>query len=298
MDRFKRFIMTFAALCILAAVPAQAAFVDMWANVYKWTGGMTADGNMALTRVSSGITFKVLAVDSDTAETTYVYANKAMTSLTNPITTANFESSTVCNDRVAFRVDPTDSTNDRYVDLIVVDTNGGYSAFVENFDKFQHTIVIDERPNVAHHGVMWFSATTTPEKDTGIDFLADTFIHDVWAEVVAVSSGSTITIGLLSTETNGDADGFRASVSVTTAGFVKDTGVITNGSTVDYTAASTYGALLYTAITGTDSTTGSGGGRSYIGHVVTGSNAKSLTYTTSGSAIYDGYIHYFFTRMR
>src|SRR3989304_2953414 len=104
MDRFKRFIMTFAALCILAAVPAQAAFVDMWANVYKWTGGMTADGNMALTRVSSGITFKVLAVDSDTAETTYVYANKAMTSLTNPITTANFASSTVCNDRVAFRV--------------------------------------------------------------------------------------------------------------------------------------------------------------------------------------------------
>ncbi len=299
MNRFKNIFLALTVIfATLIAAPAHATFQDMWAYVYKWEGAMSSDGNAVLSRVASNVTFKVLAIDSDSSETLYVYNDHTMTSLTNPVTTTNFNSATVCNDKVAFRVDPTDSTNDRYVDLIVVDTNGGYTAFVENFDKFQHSIVIDARPNIRHHTAIWFDATTTSEVDTGIDFLADTYIEDAWVEVVRTNSGSTIDVGLLSSETSGDADGLRKAVSLTTAGFIKDTGVITNGTTIDYTAVSTYGALLYTAITGTDAVA-TGGGRSFIGHVVTGSNAKSLTYTaSSATATPNGYIHVYHTRLR
>lgn len=294
MKRFKIFTLLLAAIAFFVAGPAQAAYKDMWANVYKWEGKQSADGKPVLTRLTTGVTFKVLAINTTTAETLYYY--KGTTALTNPVTTTNFASNTVCNDQVRFRVDPTDATNDRYVDLIVVDTNGGYTAFVENFDAYQHTIVIDERPNILHHGMIWFDATTTAETDTGIDFLADTMIHDVRVEVVTTASAKTLDVGLLSTETSGDADGFRDGVLLTTAGYVADTGVVTAGTTIDWTAASTYGALLYKSIAGSDAVE-SGGGRSYLGHIVTSGKASSLTYSQSSTSG-DGYIHYFFTRLR
>ena len=259
MKRFKIFTLLLAAIAFFVAGPAQAAYKDMWANGYKWEAKQSADGKPVLTRLTTGVTFKVLAINTTTAETLYYY--KGTTALTNPVTTTNFASNTVCTDQVRFRVDPTDATNDRYVDLIVVDTNGGYTAFVENFDAYQHTIVIDERPNILHHGMIWFDATTTAETDTGIDFLADTMIHVVRVEVVTTASAKTLDVGLLSTETSGDADGFRAGVLLTTAGYVADTGVVTAGTTIDWTAASTYGALLYKSIAGSDAVA-SGGRRS------------------------------------
>lgn len=294
MKRLKIFTLILAAIAFFVAGPAQAAYKDMWANVYKWEGKQSADGKPVLTRLTTGVTFQVLAIDTTTAETLYYY--KGTTSLTNPVSTTNFASNTVCNDQVRFRVDPTDATNDRYVDLIVVDTNGGYTAFVENFDAFTHTIVIDERPNIMHHGMIWFDATTTAETDTGVNFLAETMIHDVRIEVITAASAATIDVGLLSTETSGDADGFRDGLLLTNTGHVADTGVVMAGTTIDWTAASTYGALLYKSIAGSDAVA-SGGGRSYLGHIVTSGKAASLTYS-QGSTSGAGLIHYFFTRLR
>jgi hypothetical protein len=294
MRKYKTITLWLALLALLFAAPAHAVLQDFAADVYKWEGGMNSDGTMKLTKIETGITFKVLAVDSNTAET--LYYPRRTTSLTNPVTTTNFASTSVCNKKVAFRTDPTDTTYDRYVDLIVVDTNGGYTAFIENFDRYTRTIVIDERPNIVHQGTIWFGGVTTDEVDTGINFLPATFVQDVRVEVVTTVSGGTIDVGLLSTETSGDADGYRKGVLLTTAGFVADTGVVTNGTTIDYTAASTYGALLYTAITGSDAVA-TGGGRSYLGHVVKSGQAQSLTYTgysTTGA----GYIHYWFNRIR
>ena len=295
MRKFKLFTLALVVLAFFVAMPAQAAIQDMWAAVYSWDGKQSADGKPVLSRLTTGVTFRVLAVDSDTAETLYYPDIATLTSLTNPVTTTNFAADTVCKDRVAFKVDPTDSTSDQYVDLIVVDTNGGYSAFIENFDKYQHTIVIDERPNILHQGTIWFGGVTV-DTDTGINFLPDTYIHDVMVEVVTEASAATIDVGLISTGTSGDKDGFRVGVLLTTAGFVKDTGVITNGTTADFTAASTYGALLVTAITGSDASI-SQGGKSYLGHVVTSGYADGLTYQ-SASTTAAGYIHYWFTRMR
>ena len=294
MKRFKLFTLALAAVFFLIAVPAQAVLQDMQASVYKWEGGMGSDGKAVLERITSGITFDVLAVDANTHETLY-YPQKS-TSLTNPVTTTSFGAAAICNDRVAFRVDPTDATSDRYVDVIVTDTNGGYSVFVENFDKYTHTIVIDERPNVLHHGIMWFDhAASSTATDTGVNFLPKTFIQDVRVEVITADSGITINVGTADT-----AAGFRTGLSLTTAGFVADTGVITDGSTSDYFAVSTYGSLLYTAITGTDGAATSGG-RSYLGHVVnTAATDDDLYYTLSSSGVdtAHGYIHYTFIRLR
>lgn len=294
MKRFK-WIFAFALiLSLFVAAPAQAVLQDMSANVFKWEGGMNGDGTMKLTAVTSGIQFQVLAVDANTLETLY-YPRKT-TSLANPVTTTSFESATICNDKVAFRVDPTDATYDRYVDLIVVDTNGGFTAFVENFDQYTRTIVIDERPNVLHHGIAWFdhSSASATAIDTGINFLPKTFIQDVRVEVITADAGITLNVGTADT-----AAGFRSGVSLTSTGFVADTGVITGGSTIDYTPASTYGSLLYTAITGSDAVA-TVGGRSYLGHVVNTSGTDDDLYFT-GSTGWDtahGYIHYFFVKLR
>lgn len=295
MKRFKLLILALAAAFFLIAAPAQAVLQDMQASVYKWEGGMGADGKAVLTKIDSGIQFVVLAVDSNTEETLY-YPTKT-TSLTNPVTTTSFASTSICNKRVAFRVDPTDATSDRYVDLIVTDTNGGYTAFVENFDQYTHTIVIDERPNVQHHGIAWFGhAVSATAVDTGINFLPKTMIHDVRVEVITVDAAITLKVGTADT-----AAGFRDGVSTATAGFVADTGVITNGTSAgDYTAASTYGTLLYTAITGGDVSTLILGGRSYLGHVVnTAGTDDDLYYTllVAGDTAH-GYLHYFFTKLR
>jgi hypothetical protein len=295
----KTFWITLIALVlsVFIAAPALAVYQDMHADVYKWTGGYNANGSPGLEKLTTGITYKVLAHDSDTAETLYAYNDRGMTAKTNPITTTIF----AANDRIEFKVDPTE-TADTYVDLIVTDTVGGYSTVVKHFNKHTHVVVIDERPNIMHHGVIWYTCSTTGEVDTGIDFVADTFIHDVRSEVVTTSTGGTISAGLLSTGTGGNATGFLATRSAATAGFTADTGVVTAGASTDYTAASTYGALLYTAITGTGATwttKEASGGRSYLGHVVTGTNTGALTYTCSTTTNSGaGYLHYFFTRMR
>ena len=295
---FKKLFVTILAVAMMAfmVAPAPAAMQDFMAYVYSWDGKMGADGKMALTRVTSGITFTVLTIDSDTIATLYEPSDQdsGLTALVNPVTTTSFNSATICNDRVAFRTDTT-----TYVDVIVTNTAGGYTAFVENMDKYTHTIVIDQRPNIMHHGIIpWKFLVAGTEVDTGIDFAYDTAIFDVLVETVTVDTGETVDVGTLSSGTAGDANGFRTLVSVATAGYPTDTAIITGGTTIDYVPVTTYGALLVTAITGSDAVA-TVGGKSYIGpYIITGANEQSLTYTPSAGDTGVGYIHYFFMRLR
>ncbi len=298
MKRFKLFTLVLVAFAFFIAAPAQAVIQDMWADVYTWDGKMSADGKPTLTLKTSNITYKVLAVGTTTAETLYYYNTPAMTSLTNPVTATVFTSATVGMDRIQFAVDPTDATSDRYVDLLVVDLVGGFTAFVDNFDKYTHAIVIDERYGIGHHGTIWFGAASIAVQDTGIHFIAGSFIQDVRVEVVKAGDGLSLDVGILAAATGGDTDGFLANILLTTTGWVTDTGVITAGTTIDWTAATTYGALLYTAITGSDAVA-TGGGRSYLGHIITSeTSAGNLVYGMSTTDSTGGYIHYWFTRGR
>ena len=183
-------------LLVAFVAPASAAWKDMSAAVYKWTGNHNSDGSPGLTRLTTGVKFTVLRSGNDSLlETLYKYNDKSFTSLTNTVTAANFASSTVCNGMVAFRVDPSDATYDRYVDLIVTDTNGGYTTVVSNFDEYTHTIIIDERPNVVHHGQARFSYSTTDQTSTGITLLSGTLIHKVITSVTTSLANTSLNVG-------------------------------------------------------------------------------------------------------
>lgn len=284
----KRFLKIFIALAVVMvfAAPAFAQY-DYTATVYKKTANTR--GGSDLTPITSGVMFKVLTINTDTAATITKFGDAALTSVTNPVTAANFASTTVCGGKVRFR------TSASSVDLIVIDAaGGGFTAFVEGFTPNDHSIVIDETPNVMHHGVVWFVFNNNVATDTGIDFLPDTIIHNVIVEVVTVDATETINVGTADT-----AAGFRSGVDLATAGYIADTGVITDGSTSDYFAASTYGTLLATAITGSDAAATSGGVSRLEHVVVTSGTDDDLYYTCSaGSDTAAGYIHYFFTRLR
>jgi hypothetical protein len=300
----KRFLTTLAVAMLAVALlvgagPAQAEMRDMWAEVYSWDGKMNGDGTMALTRITSGVTFAVLQADSDTYETLYYYAVPANTALTNPVTTTNFASDTVCKDMVAFRVDPGHS-GDEYVDVIVTNTAGGYTAFVENFDRYTHAIVIDERPNVVHHGMIPFAFyATATEIDTGIDFDYDTAVHEIAVEVVTIDASETLNVGILSSGTAGDADGLAVGVPLDTAGYYSNNEpTITAATETAVTTASYVGALMGSSLVGDQGTATDEGSHYTWDHHVISANEQSLTYTPSTSDTAAGFIHYFFTRMR
>jgi hypothetical protein len=290
-------VLLFAVLAVfLLNTSAFAVMQHFQATVYKkdiskyGEQGEPSANLIALT----GITYTVLAKGSTTAETLYSGSGwgSPITSKTNPVTTTVYGTD---GGRIDFYCDPTDAVDDTYVDLLVTDTTGGFSAIVRGFSSKMHSVVIDETPGISHIGVIWFtSAVSATEVSTGVNFLYDTFVEDVRVQVVATTSGATVGVGLLSSQTAGNATGFRAGVLLTTAGYIKDTAVITNGNTIDYTPVTTYGPLLFTAITGSD-VIATVGGRSYIGHVITGTNAYTLTYTVSAGTTGTGFIFYKFT---
>lgn len=217
--------------------------------------------------VTDTITYKVLAVGSDTTET--IGSDAVMTSKTNPVTTTIF----AATDRIDFFCDPTDATNDRAVDLIVVDTDG-YAVFFEDFryDK-NHLITINKVG--PQRGMIWFSAATSAAYDTGIDFPYDAKIKNVGIEIVTAAVGtSTIDVGLLSTETSGDADGFIDGVAGSVVGFI-GLSITTSGTMLDN------GTNIYPG-----------------GHVVTGANAKSLTYLSNTNSTVAGYLYWDIERLR
>lgn len=207
------------ALVFSFAMTANAAYKDMWAAVYSWDGTMTADGKLELTKITSGITYVVLQRNSmATMETLVYYDSDAGTSLTNPVTGTDFGSATIGNDMVRFRVDPSE-TNDTYVDLIVIDQAGGYTAFIEDFTEYKHTIIIDERPNEEHWGAAFIMTTaTSTEIDTGIDFEKTSIIYEMKVHVcTAFASLARLNVGI--TGTNADADGFIHEEGLATAGW-------------------------------------------------------------------------------
>ncbi len=299
---FKKLLMIVTALMLVFILvsPVQAASRDMWAQVYSWDGSINASGRLELTEITTGVIFQVLKTTNGLMETLTEYNDSTATSLTNPVSTTNYALGTVMKSAgvLSFRTDPTDA-GDENVDLVVVDTAGGYTTFVEDFNRYDHTIIIDERPGIQHIGMVpvFFLAGGT-EVDTGVDFDYHTLIHDVKAMVTVVDAAETIDIGTLSSGTAGDANGFRSLVSVATAGIPTDTAVITAGTNLDYSPVSTYGALLVTAITGTDAVSNGGGSTNLGGYLITGANEQSLTYTPSSSDTFYGYIVILFTRLR
>lgn len=128
------------------------------------------------------------------------------------------------------------------------------------------------------------------ETDSGWDLPAKSLVLDVFIDVTTLQSGKTVDVGLLSSESGGDANGFIAAASLAAAGIVRPGYALDGGSAYFNTA--TRGALLAKLIQGAG--TDDRGLYAEFPHPSTAVTAKSVTYTTSTAvtAVFNIYIVY------
>jgi hypothetical protein len=129
------------------------------------------------------------------------------------------------------------------------------------------------------------SAPTGSEQDAGIDLPAKAVVLDVFLDVTAaeVTGGTkTMSVGLLSSESGGDADGFLVGVSCASVGLKRGVATITAGGSETYFSSTTRGALLGSFVAGADSAgdVGTVYERPHLSDSVT---AKSVSYTAGDS---------------
>ena len=129
------------------------------------------------------------------------------------------------------------------------------------------------------------SAPTGSEQDAGIDLPAKAVVLDVFLDVTAaeVTGGTkTMNVGLLSSESGGDADGFLVGVSCASTGLKRGVATVTAGGSETYLSATTRGALLGSFVAGADSAgdVGTVYERPHLSDSVT---AKSISYTAGDS---------------
>lgn len=127
---------------------------------------------------------------------------------------------------------------------------------------------------------------TSAEVDTTFDLPARGQVHDVLVRVVtAETTGTTKTldVGLLSSESGGDADGFLDGISVAATGMKRGTFVATVGSNNTYLGAAgthTIGALSTQLLIAGEDTAAGGDGVGIKAPFLTDSvTAKSVSYS-------------------
>lgn len=99
------------------------------------------------------------------------------------------------------------------------------------------------------------AAGDTSENDTSWDLPAKAVVLDVFVDVgtaEATASTKTIDVGLLASESGGDADGFLNGISTAATGLVRGVPTLTTGSNEVYLASTTLGVLLEAFTAGSD----------------------------------------------
>lgn len=179
---------------------------------------------------------------------------------------------------------------------IVLLTSKGEAYFYEDVEYSLHRLDID--PFMRHHMlVLPFGASDNAETDTGFDLPAGLLVTDAFIKVTTTDASETIDVGLLSSESGGDADGFVLATSVANSGYVNQFGVVTNGTNIDYIAHTAgRGAYLKQGIAGADAVATVGGVQPR--YLLTDGTAKSITYTgSSGSDTAAGYVYLTWLRL-
>ncbi len=133
----------------------------------------------------------------------------------------------------------------------------------------------------------------TSETDSAFDLPADGIVYDVFGKITTASSaGGTILVGLLSSSSGGDADGFMVDVSTSSTGDIRGRfSSSTSGAAGDFITGNTRGDLLSVHATGTTAADDPG---MYAEkpHCCSSITAKSVTYTlNSTGATVAGYIY-------
>ncbi len=333
----KKLFKVFAIIAMIGlfVAPAHARMDKFIINVYADTGvgiiGQVESLVLLNGSDSSGsdqneIIYKVLYRNTNTAAT--LYGDKVFTAKTNPVVALVFTT----DGKIVFWMDTNDSSyaTATGVDIGMTDVNGGYSLFLEDVKaNVTHTAIINERPNEIHHGFISWTCQSDVV-DTGIDFDSYTKIISMDVEIVtavdrvyndadnttSTAAGTAeIDVGLLATETGGDADGFIQNARIhqlrglDTVGFVQINAASALG-TVQFeshpgTTSVTY--VGWTTPSGVDWNDGYYHGALFRKSTAPGTKeyviwdaasvAKSLVYQTSGNDG-AGYLHWSFVRMR
>ena len=155
----------------------------------------------------------------------------------------------------------------------------------------------------------WKSAEIGPgnntETDTTFDLPAKAIVHEVLVEVKtaeATASTKTIDVGLLASESGGDADGFIDGLSVAATGLIVPKFVATVGSNNTYLGAAathTIGALLTgVLIAGQDTADAGDGFAMKAPHFAGAVTAKSVSYKRGDTFVeFKGHIWILYSEM-
>lgn len=215
-----------------------------------------------------------------------IYADNIQTAKTNPISRAQFTT----DGKLTFWAAEGSSFD------IYLNDEKGNAAFYAGVTANTHTLRL-MNGDPYKHLVIPFSASNNVETDTGIVLPQDALVLPPSIEVVTTEASKTINVGLLSSQSGGNASGFIAAAPVNTAGFVMPWTTAAGNTLSAYVASSYLGSLIGIGHAGADSANawGVAGGAGYV----VGSTAVNVSYTTSAnSANAAGYIHLPFRHLR
>lgn len=255
----------------------------------KWSFQLVDIAQSSVQSYINDDTGKVMVLTEDTPDSPTIYTDENGTTLTE---THGIGVLTLTDGRVTFytaasvtAVDLTGITADgRAIGLNSVNSSLG-RILIDTMDTFQ-TVAVP------------FGASDNAERDTGLDLPSNCIMtaFDVGLRVTSTDATETIDVGLLSSESGGDANGFITAASVANSGFVELLPQITGGANIDYVGTRYVGDLLATSITGADAVATVGGFTSK--RYRTDGTAKSITYTGSaGSDTAAGYVYLSWRRL-
>lgn len=234
-------------------------------------------------------TGKIMVLTEDTPDSPVIYTDENGTTLTE---TGGIGVLTLTNGRVTFFT----AASVTAVDLSGI-TADGRAIGLNSVGSSVGRILID--PTRSRYTVaIPFGPNNNSEQDTGLDLPSNCLLtaHDVSLRVTTIDATEDLNVGILSSESGGDADGFIRNALVGTAGFVELLPQITGGTNIDFVGTRYVGDLLATSITGADAVATVGGFTTK--RYRTDGVAKSISYTGSvGSDTAAGYAYLSWERL-
>lgn len=173
------------------------------------------------------------------------------------------------------------------VDLFIQAPTGHFLVKKNVYASGPGTFYVDTSRATTVMVIPFSSADTADatETDTGFDLPTNAAVlpDGIGIDVINAASTETADLGILASESGGDANGFIAAGSIGSAVSVIAGNVVTAGGSETYLSSTTLGALVNDFLAGSDS--GGDVGTSNKKAFICNGTAKSLSYTlTSGTA--------------
>lgn len=178
---------------------------------------------------------------------------------------------------------------------IAVQAPGGQFLFLSGVvaqERSEYAIDLNNKHQIYKLPFSITDTTAATETDTGFDLPTNAMVlpWGLSALVTAIDATEDIEVGILSSESGGDTDGFINNLSVGTLGMFAPKAAMTTGSNETFFATTTLGALVAQLSAGTDVATDVGGQNVFP--FICDGTAKSIVYLLStGSDTGKGYFH-------